>query len=152
VVSPIYRFWSPVNLRHFYTISESEKNKLVVNYSHVWTYEGVAYYALREQSNPYLAPVYRFWSSPLMAHFYTIKESERDKLIDNYADVWTYEGLAFYAYPQGAEPLDASVVYRFWSDSLGCHFYTMSESEKEKLLLQYSHIWTYEGTAWYAYK
>jgi hypothetical protein len=65
--------------------------------------------------------------------------------------VWTYEGIAFYAYPEGQQPGDAEVVYRFWSPVLETHFYTIRESEKNKLVDNYSHVWTYEGTAWYAY-
>jgi subtilisin family serine protease len=43
-------------------------------------------------------PLYRFCSTVSNAHFYTISESEKNKLIQNYANVWTYEGVAFYVY------------------------------------------------------
>jgi len=39
-------------------------------------------------------------------------------------------------------------VYRFWLLILGCHFFTMSEDERDWLLVAYPHIWTYEGVAW----
>jgi len=150
--TPVYRFWSPINSRHFYTIKEAEKNKLINIYAHVWTYEGIVYYAFETDSEPSLVPVYRFWSPVLVAHFYTISESERDKLINIYPHVWTYEGIAFYAYPEGQQPIDTLPVYRFWSDTLETHFYTMNETEKNKLIDNYPHVWTYEGTAWYAYE
>jgi hypothetical protein len=149
--SPVYRFWSPGKGVHFYTISESEKNKLISSYSDVWTYEGIVYYAFTDASEPGVAPVYRFWSASLGTHFYTIKEAEKQKLIRDFANVWTYEGTAFYAYPEGQQPADASPVYRFWSPAHGTHFYTISEGEKEKLTKNYSQVWTYEGIAWYAY-
>ncbi|MFH0981901.1 MAG: hypothetical protein V2A79_10210 [Planctomycetota bacterium] len=41
---PLYRFWSPVHECHFYTVSETEKAKLVEQYPHVWTYECIACY------------------------------------------------------------------------------------------------------------
>ena len=151
-VVPVYRFWSDANSRHFYTTNEAEKNKLIDQYSHVWTYEGVAYYALPDGSEPGSAPVYRFWSGKSSAHVYTISETEKQKLIDLYSHALTYEGPAFYAYPDGQQPAGTSSVYRFWSDSKGCHFYTMSESEKQKLLDNYSHVWTYEGIAWHAHQ
>jgi len=151
-VCRMYRFWSPAKSRHFYTINESEKDKLIGIHSDVWTYEGIVYYAFAEDSEPGLVPVYRFWSPVLVAHFYTTSESEKQKLIDNYPHVWTYEGIAFYAYPEGQQPQDANSVYRFWSDTLGAHFYTISETEKNKLIDNYSHVWTYEGVAWYAYE
>jgi hypothetical protein len=49
--SPVYRFWKPADNTHFYTITESEKQKLIDSYSHICTYEGVAYYA-------YVVPVH----------------------------------------------------------------------------------------------
>lgn len=45
--------------------------------------------------------------------------------------------------PPGTKP-----VYRFWHSRIGCHFYTMDEAEKAKLINQYSHVWVYEGIAW----
>jgi len=42
-------------------------------------------------------PVYRFWSPTLEGHFYTADEAEKQKLIDDYPHVWTYECIAFYA-------------------------------------------------------
>jgi len=35
-------------------------------------------------------PVYRFWKSADNTHFFTIKQSEKQKLIDDYADVYAY--------------------------------------------------------------
>ena len=42
---PIYRFYSPLNGSHFYTISEEEKDYIIANYSAVLSYEGIAWYA-----------------------------------------------------------------------------------------------------------
>jgi hypothetical protein len=42
--------------------------------------------------------VYHFRSPQHAGHFYTISEQEKDKLINDYPpDVWTYEGIAWYA-------------------------------------------------------
>ena len=109
---PVYRFWSPVNKRHFYTIKASEKQKLIDSYSDVWTYEGIAFYSLPDASEPNSLPVYRFWSPKSKAHFYTINENEKNKLISQYADIWTFEGPAFYAYPDGRQPPDANASRR----------------------------------------
>jgi hypothetical protein len=146
---PVYRFWSPVLQRHFYTIKEGEKNKLINNYSDTWTYEQVAYYAFAGTTDPSAAPVYRFWSASLKTHFYTIQEGEKNKLLSQYADVWTPEGVAFYTYTTGAHPQGTSAVFRFWSGS--AHFYTISVAERNKLMNDPLHIWTYELEAWYAY-
>jgi len=147
---PVYRFWSAQTGKHFFTSRESEKAKLIEQYSHVWVFEGIAYYAYARDTEPNLMPVYRFWSDKNTAHFYTISEAERDKLITEYAEVWTFEGEAFYAYSEGQQPEGAKPVQRFWSDTTSAHFYTISEAEMNKLIDQYSHVWTHEGIAWYA--
>jgi hypothetical protein len=149
--SPVYRFWSPTLSRHFYTIKTAEKEKVEREYASVWTYEGVAYYTAAQADHPDLVPVYRFWSDQLSAHFYTAKEAEKDKIIATYPDVWTFEGPAFYAWPDGKQPPGTVPIYRFWSGSLGCHFYTAKEGEKQKVIDQYPDVWTYEGIAWHAY-
>jgi len=64
-------------------------------------------------------------------------------------DIGAYE---FTDYPESQQPVDTLPVYRFWSDSLETHFYTMNETEKNKLIDNYPHVWTYEGTVWYAYE
>jgi hypothetical protein len=150
--SPLYRFWKPSDNTHFYTIKESEKDKLINNYSDVYTYEGVAYYAyVKDQPPAGTLPVYRFWKPSDNTHFYTIKESEKQKLIDNYSHVYTYEGPAFYAYGTGQHPIDTLPVYRFWKPLGNTHFFTIKENEKDKLILLYSDVFTFEGVAWYAY-
>lgn len=151
-IVPIYRFWSGKSRKHFYTISEAERAKLIEQYPDVWTSEGIAYYAFRGQSEPNLLPVHRFWSNSLSSHFYTIKESEKNKLVEQFSDVWTYEGPVFYAYPEGQQPAGTMPVYRFWSGRTKAHFYTIKESEKNKLIDQFADVWTYEGIAWYAYE
>ncbi|MBN1507590.1 MAG: hypothetical protein JW955_12130 [Sedimentisphaerales bacterium] len=94
-----------------------------------------------------LAPVYRFWSEKLNTHFYTISTGEKDALVRDWSYVWAYEGIVFYAYPPEIQPVGARPVYRFWSNGLGRHFYTMDEREKRTKESQ-SEIWTLEGVAW----
>ncbi|MBN1510139.1 MAG: DUF4347 domain-containing protein [Sedimentisphaerales bacterium] len=148
VLSPVWRFWSSVNSVHFYTISEAERDMLIRDWQSVWTYEGVAYQAYVDGGQAGTAPIYRFWSGH--SHFYTISEAERDMLIRDWSSVWTYEGIAFYAYPEGQQPEGSKPVYRFWNGSQVCHFYTMSEDERDMIIRDFSHVFSYEGVAWYA--
>ena len=148
--SPVYRFCLEADSsQHFYTIKLAERDKLINNYSGVWTYEGVAFHAFTDSSQPGVAPVYRFWSGS--THFYTMKTTEKDKLLNNYANVWQYEGVAFHAYAEGFQPVGTHAVYRFWSGTRNTHFFTISQTERDKLINNYSDVWTDEGTAWYAY-
>lgn len=147
----VHRLWSPVHKGHVYTIDESEKSQLLDDPEGAWQYEGVVYYAFADDVGLGLQPVHRFYCESLNSHFYTMSESEKNKLIDSYAHVWTYQGVAFYVFAEGERPDVASPVYRFWSSTLGRHFYTIDEREKDKLIDQYAHVWTFEGIAWYAY-
>jgi predicted outer membrane repeat protein len=149
-LGPVYRFWSSSLGAHFYTISGSERDKLIRQYSQVWQLEGIAYYAYFKKSETNLTPIYRFWSASLKSHVWTAKEDEKNKLLAQ-PSAWQYEGIAFYAYPAGKQPFGSVPVYRFWSGKLGSHFYTADEKEKHKLELNYAHVWTYEGIAWYAF-
>jgi hypothetical protein len=146
----VWRFWSPVSGKHFYTTDAVEKDKLLSQYADVWTYEGVAFRAFSSADEPNVAGVYRFWSESLQSHFYTLDAGERDKLLRDYPTVWTDEGIAFYAYPAGRQPGGTIAVQRFWAGSLEGHFYTTSDRERFKLTSAYGAVWQYEGVAWYA--
>jgi len=148
---PVYRFWSPVLESHFFTTGADEKQTLIDLFSGVWTFEGIAYFTLGDASNPGTVPVYRFWSPALSSHFYTISEEEKSALLKDFPDIWTLEGVAFYGFPEGRQPADACPVYRFWSGTMGCHFYTISEAERDNLVSNFPQVWTLEGVAWYAY-
>ena len=148
----VYRFWSPVVNAHFYTTSASERDKLIDNYSDVWTYEGPVYHACKTPYYAGLTPVYRFWSGILGSHLYTISEQERDKLIYEWSHVWTFEGTVFYAYPEGLQPPECKPVYRFWNYVDGRHFFTMLESERDKIINEFAHVFVDEGIAFYAYE
>lgn len=146
----VYRFWSAKAQRHFYTIDKAEKEKLLTEYAAAWTYEGSVFAAFRDDSDPATRPIYRFWSDRLGGHFYTMDEQEKDKLIEEQRNTWTFEGVAFYAYPSGLQPVWSCPVYRFWSPIRDSHFYTADEAEKDGLITKYPTVWTYEGIAWYA--
>ncbi len=96
------------------------------------------------------APVYHFVSTTSKRHFCTISEEEKYELLDHHADAWKYQGIAFFAYPEGRQPKDARPVYRFWSESLNQYFYTMDETTKEMAIKDLSNVWKFEGAAWYA--
>ncbi len=115
-------------------------------------FEGVEFYACGDAGSKLARPVYHFTSETLTPHFYTISKEERDRLIDEHPDVWTYEGVAFHAYPEEGHPEGAIPVYRFWSSLLSTHFYTIDENEKNTYIKDYPDLCTYQGIAWYADK
>lgn len=147
---PVYRFFAPIVGSHFFTASETEALKLINNFSNVWLFEGVGFYALPSASLAGALPVYRFWSPFFTDHFYTISEAEKNKLIDRFSGVWNFEGVAFYAFAAGTRPAETVPVYRFFNRLRTSHFYTASTAERDKLL-NFPGIFDFEGIAWYAY-
>ncbi len=148
---PVYRFRSRSTNKYLYTASETEKDNLIGQTSGTWQFEGTAYYVYKSAVREGLKPVYRFWSAKLSSHLYTISESEKNRLMTQYTtDVWAFEGIVFYAYPEGSQPERAKPVYRFWSDRLGGHFYTIDETEKEQYRANTA-MWAFEGVVWYAF-
>lgn len=99
---------------------------------------------------PAAMPVYRFWSSVLGRHLYTVDEAQKQTLLREHAEAWSYEGIAFRAFPLC---LDANLapVHRFSLRSSGSQFYTLDEAEKDKLLRNLGGVWLYEGVAFHAY-
>jgi hypothetical protein len=159
--TPMHQFWSPGTGEVFWTANEKERDKLLATYPpSVWTYEGIAHSAYRDKRNDNVFPVYRFWSRKTSSHFYTMKESERDKLMagcprevaifTGIPSTWTYEGIAFYAQRDGLQTKGAMPVYRFWSGILRRHCFTTSEVEKQEMERQPG-VWQYEGIAWHTY-
>ena len=149
-LAALYRFWSPGERSHFYTISGTERNDLLDHYPHTWVYEGIAYYVFPESSETGLVPAYRFWAPSLEAYFWTTSETERIEYTGD-SNVWTYEGVDFYVYDASKAPEGTVPVYRFWSNRLHHHFYTMSVLERDHVIATYRKVWTYEGVAFHAY-
>ncbi len=98
-VVPVYRFYSGSLNSHFYTISESERDYLIDDCHHTWTYEGIVFYVFQGDQARDASPVYRFWSPLHGTHFYTFSETEKDFVVATYPpSIWTYEGIAWYAF------------------------------------------------------
>ena len=102
--------------------------------------------ALSQWLDAGLKPVYRFVDTKGGGHFYTIYESEKNAVIQNY-NWFRYEGIGFYAAPV-AQP-GTLPVYRFFNMNTGGHFYTINEAEKNTVIQNYSWF-QYEGIGFYA--
>jgi lysyl endopeptidase len=97
--------------------------------------------------NPNRQPVYRFYIPQSGVYFYTIYASERDDIIATKSNVFTYEGIAFYASPTPTSGFNG--IYRFRNKTTGAYLYTISDVEKADILQNYPQF-VLEGTAWYA--
>lgn len=130
---PIYRFYSENHKAYFYTMSESEKNRIIAKYPEKeWKYEGIAYHVPKISSDD-TQPVYRFYSPKYRTHFFTKSESEKNTIIKKYPTTeWRYENIAYHI-PK-ASSNDTQPVYRFYNTIHRAHFFTASENEKNNLI------------------
>jgi hypothetical protein len=145
---PVYRFWSPQNHAHFFTISAAERDSIIASYpASVWTYEGSVFNAFTTQQ-PGTTPMYRFYSTRLSGHFYTTSLDERNGITANYDTyTWNYEGVAYYVYPSDSTVAGTVPVARFWSPTNQHHFYTANATEAATVKTYPPAIFTYEGDA-----
>lgn len=144
-LAPVYRFFKPSNGTHFYTAGEAEKDNVINTMGSVYRFEGVAY--TLEVDNPQMnAPLYRFFNKANGSHFYTAGEAEKNNVIANLSNVFTYEGPA---YNVSLNPTGNTPVYRFYNKANGSHFYTVSEAEKNEVIAKYSATYNFEGPAFY---
>ena len=96
--------------------------------------------------------VYRFYSPSVKRHLYTANENEAQYIIDNMAGTWEFEGGSFTVRESSNCPANQS-VYRFYSQALKTHMYTMDEAEKNYISTTFSReLWSYEGVAYCADK
>jgi hypothetical protein len=133
----------------FYTASETEKNKLISQYSNIYTYEGIGCGVFKGRRSG-TVPLYRFYNKTNGAHFYTADEVEKHRLFWNYYNTWQYESIACYVYPTYAPAKYSVPLYRFYNKQRNCHLFTVSEAEKTKLDVN-SSIYTNEGIACYVF-
>ncbi len=147
----VLRFFSPVLDCHFYTANEAEAFKLINHFPDVWEFENVAFFAAPDANVAGALPVFRFFSPVLSSHFYTISEGEKNKLINQFSDIWEFEETAFFAFTADTRPAGTVPVFRFLNAQDGCHFFTASATERDKLINHFPDIWIFEGIAWYAF-
>jgi hypothetical protein len=146
LTTPLYRFFNKIKGNHFYTKSIIERDNIINNLSHEWTYENIAYQVFEEPRAGTL-PIYRFWNKKTGFHFYTQDEGEKNNIIATLSDTWNYEDVAYYTY--SSEQPGTTAVYRFFNKIQGNHFYTTSVTERNDIINNLYATWNYENVAWY---
>lgn len=138
---PVYGFWRTANSYRYFTISESEKNKL--EDSSKWEEEGIFWYAYSEDQNENTVPVYKLENTKYKYYYYTTSESQKSSLLKS--SKWKDRGVIFYAYAE--EKDDTVPVYVLKNSSTSKYFYTSSPGEKSCMLTDNN--WTDKGTAFW---
>jgi len=88
--------------------------------------------------------VYRFLNKKNGTHFLTGSAEERDAVIAQWSNVYTYEGVAFSTVPAA----NAQPLYRFYNLGSGSHFYTASAEEAAMIMAKWSNVYSFDGQAY----
>jgi hypothetical protein len=147
---PMFQLRLTATGARFQTLSEQEKDMLLDSYPpQTLEYEAIICYACAQPGAAAgLEPVHRFWSPTQGRHFYTIDPAEKDSIIaESPKDLWNYEGIAFYAFPEGRQPAGAVPVRRFWSERAG---YFWAVAGQSAALVPDANA-ADDGVAWYVY-
>lgn len=149
---PVYRFHSAVTGGDFWTISDQEKTWLLAKYPRqTWQYEGIACYACERSGDATgLVPVHRFWSSTGQRHFYTASQEEKRAIEEDSPEgLWTYEGVAFYAFGESGRPAAAVPVCRFWNEK-GGYSWAARDVQRDSVTAPEADA-AIDAIAWYVY-
>ena len=149
-LGPVYRFWSPTEGRHFYTISATERDQYLAHPKD-WQLEGVAFYAFYVPVAANLLPVYRVVSSKWTRTFTpsaktNVSRSSRIGRTTGPTRAWPSTPIRPAASPSARCPSTASGRI-----TLARTFIQIDEDEKNRVVQNYPSIWQLEVIAWYAY-
>jgi hypothetical protein len=111
-----------------------------------WALEGPAFWASLATGTE-LYPVHRFRNKTNGSYLYSIYETERADIANNYAVTFEYEGVAWYARQTAA--IGWSALYRFRNKTNGTYLFSAYESEKDAIVATYPDVFALEGIAYY---
>jgi hypothetical protein len=143
----VYRFYNPISRGHFFTTNEVERDNVLLHGEWGYVYEKYGFQA-SEVGGGNLTPIYRFYNSNSLGHFFTASEEEKNTVLANPNWGYSFEGVGFYAYGSSVE--GSKPVYRFYNSFSQGHFFTISEEEKNTVLANPNWGYSFEGVGFYA--
>ena len=146
---PVYRFYNMRRGVHFYTASDEEFISVYRSLAD-FRYEGLVYCIPvgrsdgRGNTNTNEFPLYRFYNRQTGVHFYTMSEAEKNTVQGTLADMYAYEGVAYYV----SDDPSGIPVFRFYLPRKNTHFFTADVRELQ-LNSGLSNYYQYEGIGYY---
>lgn len=94
--------------------------------------------------------MYRFRNKLNGSYLFTIYETERLEITNNFGASYSYEGIAWYA--QQTLSVGWLPLYRFRNLINGSYLFSASEAEKSNILANYASTFRFEGIAYYVWQ
>ena len=145
----VFRFYNASNGAHFFSSSVSERDNVRANIPALG-YEAPVF-MVAPAAGSGLSAVHRFYNLRLGVHFYTISETEKNRVQAEMSNIYSYEGVAWYALPVGSAVPGTVDVFRFYRLATGTHLYTTSVDEKNNIINNLGQFYAYEGVAYKAW-
>lgn len=142
----VYRFYHYKTGSHFYTTSESEKERVITRMASTYRYEGYKFAGWKSSDGQSRVPVERFYNKNTGTHFYTISPTESARLKNT--SNFRYEGIAYYGQKDFTATDDVygqCPLVRFYNFKNKTHFYTTSYTEALRILDTMDDRYRYEG-------
>ena len=132
---------------HLFTAAPSERDAILGELP-AYQYERAAY-KVQTTAAAGTLPVYRFRNLSNGAYFYTISEAEKNSVLALHH--FTLEGVAWWASSPASPGSGTIPLHRFRHLATGSHFYSYSAEEVASIQSHLSHLYLYEGVAFYVW-
>lgn len=141
----VYRAYNRAADDHFFTTSAAEFTYVVNNGLQDETTGQVTFAVANTQIEGTLA-LHRLYNRVNGAHYYTVNDTERDRLV---GFGWTYEkdeGFLF-----AAPTLNSREIFRMYNKISGHHLFTEDASIKDSLLTRFPGVWVQHNSLGWAF-
>lgn len=143
----VFRFYNLRTGMHLFTAAPSERDA-ILGALPAYQYERAAY-KVQTAAVAGTLPVYRFRNLNNGAYFFTMDEGEKNTVLR--LPYFTLEGVAWWASSPAAPGGGTIPLHRFRHLTTGSHFYSYSALEVASIQSSLSHIYLYEGIAFYVW-
>ena len=143
----VFRFHDLRTGMHLFTATPAERDNILGGLS--WFLYERAAFKVRSFAEAGSAPVYRFRNRTNGAYFFTINEAEKNAVMGMPAFV--LEGVAWWARNPASPGAGTIPLHRFRYIPSGSHFYSYSPAEVSNIQTNLSHLYVYEGIAFYVW-
>lgn len=143
----VFRFHDLKTGVHLFTATPGERD-IILGALPWFLYERAAFKVQPQSGNASL-PVYRFRNQENGAYFFTINEAEKNAVLQMPA--FALEGVAWWARSPSSPGAGTIPLHRFRYTPSGSHFYSYSPNEVAHIRANLSHLYAYEGIAFYVW-
>lgn len=143
----VFRFQDLKTGVHLFTATPAERDNILGALP--WFLYERAAFKVRPYAEAGTLPVYRFRNKTNGAYFFTINETEKNTVMG--MPSFVLEGVAWWSRSPASPGSGTIALHRFRYIPSGSHFYSYSPAEVTNIQTNLSHLYQYEGIAFYVW-